>query len=267
MVWRTFKLAFCASALAVPLWALADEAPAPPPPPLAVKAQVGYVSSHGNTDAQTANAKLEVTLNSPDWKHDLQLAGLYGKSSDIVSAEMFDAQWQSSYNITNRFYAFGALHYDDDKFSGFQYQETLAAGGGYSVVKLKDATLDLQVGVGYRRLRPEEIDKDAAGEVISRTPLEAESGAVATATINGMYAFNSSTKLTEVVASGVRIGQYAAAERSGSAGGHVQDAVHRHRLRGQAQQQSAGAAGEDRFAHHLQPDVRVSTVGALSGCA
>ncbi|HEV2700176.1 MAG TPA: DUF481 domain-containing protein [Steroidobacteraceae bacterium] len=200
MVSRVLKVGPCVGLLVAPLWAMADDAPAPPPPPLVVKAQVGYVSSHGNTDAQTANAKLEVTLNSEMWKHDLLLAGLYGKSNDIVSAEMLDAQWQSNYNITNRLFAFGALHYDDDKFSGFQYQETLSAGLGYSLVKLKDATLDAQAGVGYRRLRPEEIDKDAAGEVIARIPGEAESGAVATASVKGMYAFNSSTKLTDVVA-------------------------------------------------------------------
>ena len=110
MVSRILKVISCMGLLAAPPWALADDAPAPPPPPLVVKAQVGYVSSHGNTDAQTANAKLEVTLNSDLWKHDLLLAGLYGKSTDIVSAEMFDAQWQSNYNITNRLFAFGALH-------------------------------------------------------------------------------------------------------------------------------------------------------------
>lgn len=179
--------------------ASADDTPAPPPPPFAVKAQVGYVSSHGNTDAQTANAKIEAIWNVDSWKHDLQLAGLYGKSNDIVSAEMLDAQWQSNYNITNRLFAFGNLHYDDDKFSGFQYQETLSAGIGYSIVKLKDATLDAQVGAGYRRLRPETIIKDDSGEVISRTPLDSESGVVVTANIKGMYAFNDSTKLTDVV--------------------------------------------------------------------
>jgi putative salt-induced outer membrane protein len=200
MVSRILKVVGCLGLLGAPLWVMADDPPAPPPPPLVVKAQVGYVSSHGNTDAQTANAKLEVILNSELWKHDLQLAGLYGQSNNIVSAEMFDAQWQSNYNFTDRLFGFGALHYDDDKFSGFQYQETISTGAGCSLVKLQDATLDVQVGVGYRRLRPELIDKDDTGDVISRTPLEAESGAVATATIKGMYAFNSSTKLTDVVA-------------------------------------------------------------------
>ena len=198
MASRTGTVSLALAWLGAPAWALAADAPAPPPPPLVVKAQAGYVSSHGNTDAQTANAKLDVVLNSPMWKHEFQFAGLYGKSNDIVSAEMLDAQWQSNYNITGRLFAFGALHYDDDKFSGFQYQETLSAGAGYSLVKLQDATLDVQAGVGYRRLRPELIDKDPSGEVIARVPLASQSSAVATATLNGMYAFNSSTKLTEV---------------------------------------------------------------------
>ncbi|MEJ0005334.1 MAG: DUF481 domain-containing protein [Steroidobacteraceae bacterium] len=201
MVVRYFQVVLSAGVLALPVSVRADDAPAPPPPPLAVKAQVGYVSSHGNTDAQTANAKIEAILNSDAWKHDLQLAGLYGKSNDIVSAESFDAQWQSNYNFTNRLFAFGALHYDDDKFSGFQYQETLSAGAGYSIVKLADATLDAQLGVGYRRLRPELLIKDpTTGDVIGRTPQDVETGVVATANIKGMYAFNTSTKLTDVVA-------------------------------------------------------------------
>jgi putative salt-induced outer membrane protein len=200
MVLRMLKVAVPVAVLAMPVLVRADDAPAPPPPPLVVKAQIGYVSSHGNTDAQTANAKFDVVYNADAWKHELQLAGLYGKSNDIVSAESLDAQWQSNYNFTNRLFAFGALHYDDDKFSGFQYQETVSAGVGYSLIKLADATLDAQVGVGYRRLRPEDLIKDASGNVIERVPEDVETGAVATANIKGMYAFNSSTKLTDVVA-------------------------------------------------------------------
>jgi len=201
MVARILQVILASAVLAAPVWVRADDTPAPPPPPLAVKAQVGYVSSHGNTDAQTANAKIEVIYTVDAWKHDLQLAGLYGKSNEIVSAESLDVQWQSNYNFTNRLFAFGALHYDDDKFSGFQYQETLSAGAGYSIVKLADATLDAQLGAGYRRLRPELLVKDpATGEVIARSPLDVETGIVATANIKGMYAFNASTKLTDVVA-------------------------------------------------------------------
>jgi putative salt-induced outer membrane protein len=204
MVSKILKSAVPAVLLAMPAVSLADDAPAapaPPPPPFVVTAQAGYVASHGNTQASTANLKFDAIFNDDAWKHEFTLQGLYGKSNDIVSAERLDAQWQSNYNITDRLYAFGSLHYDDDKFSGFQYQETAAAGLGYSIFKQADATLDAQAGIGYRRFRPEVIVKDpASGDVISRTPEDAQSGAVATVTVKGMYAFNASTKLIDTLA-------------------------------------------------------------------
>ncbi len=199
MVSNILKLGVPVALLAAPALVLADDPPAAPPPPLAVKAQVGYVASRGNTNAQTANAKVSVIYSTGDWKHDLELAGLYGKSNDIVSAERFVAGWQSNYSLSARTYVFGALDYIDDKFSGFQYQETVSSGLGYSIVKQADATLDAQVGVGYRRLRPELLVTQPDGQV-TRTPLAGESGAVATATIKGMYAFNAVTKIMDVLA-------------------------------------------------------------------
>ncbi len=199
MVSRILKATLPLTLLVAPVMAMADDTPAPPPPPLTVKAQIGYVSSHGDTNAQTANAKISVIYNTGDWKHDLELAGLYGKSNDIVSAERMVAGWQSNYNFSDRMFAFGALDYNDDKFSGFQYQETVSTGVGYSIVKLADATLDAQVGVGYRRLRPEELVPLPDGDY-QRIPEDEEGGAVATAAIKGMYAFNSSTKILDVLA-------------------------------------------------------------------
>jgi putative salt-induced outer membrane protein len=199
MVSRFLKACIPVALLPAAACVLADDAPAPPPPPLTVKAQAGYVSSHGDTNAQTANVKLGVVYTAGDWKHDLELAGLYGKSNDIVSAERFVAGWQSNYNFSPRMFVFGALDYNDDKFSGFQYQETASTGLGYSIVKLAAATLDAQVGIGYRRLRPEVLVTAPDGDV-TRTPQDAESGTVATATIKGSYAFNSVTKLTDVLA-------------------------------------------------------------------
>jgi putative salt-induced outer membrane protein len=202
MVSRILAAGISVASLAASAGVWADDAPAappPPPPPWIVKLEAGYVSSHADTNAQTGNAKLSVINNTGDWKHDLELAGLYGESNGIVNAERLVAGWQSNYNFSPSMYVFGALDYNDDKFSGFQYQETVSTGLGYSVFKLPDATLDVQAGVGYRRLRPELLVTEPDGDV-ARTPLDEESGAVATASIKGSYAFNTVTKLTDVLA-------------------------------------------------------------------
>src|ERR1700685_3708823 len=98
---------------------LAEYAP-PPPEGWSGKGQAGYVMSRGNTDTDSANAKLDLADYEGDWKHTLHLDGLYGRSGDLVSAERWSAQLQSNYQFTPRFFAFGAFHYLDDEFSGFE---------------------------------------------------------------------------------------------------------------------------------------------------
>ena len=113
----------------VPVVAFADD----PPPPQDVwtgKGQAGFVASQGNTQAQTANAALDMALVNGDWKHAFHLGGLYGESAQIVSAERWDTGWESDYSLSKTVFAFGALRYAHDMFSGFAYQASATGGTG-----------------------------------------------------------------------------------------------------------------------------------------
>lgn len=163
------------------------------------KGQAGYVMSRGNTDTDAANAKLDVFLLTPQWKHQLTLEGLYGKSGQVTSAERWDLREQSDYTITSKLFAFGALAYQDDRFSGFQYQASGSGGLGYKFFDSDTTKLAAQVGVGYRVLRPETLvpDPNGSGAIIAREPLDRESEAVGTAGIDFMHQFNTNTKLSD----------------------------------------------------------------------
>jgi len=177
---------------------LADDAPAPPPP-MGVwigKGQFGFLDSHGNSDAESANAKLDLLRYDGAWKNELYFGGLYGKSSGITSAERIEAHSQSNYTISGDFFAFGGLRYEHDEFDGFQYQASITVGLGYNVLDTKSDKLIVQVGAGYGRLRPETIDKDADGAVVSRTPLDSQSEALGTLGVDYSHAFNKSTMLS-----------------------------------------------------------------------
>jgi putative salt-induced outer membrane protein len=178
---------------AAPIMAHAED----PPPGWSGKGQAGYVQSRGNSDADSANAQLDVNYVQDAWKHTLTLDGLYGKSAGITSADRWDARLQSDYTITPRLFAFGALNYQDDKFSGFQYQASATGGLGYKFIDNASTKLAAQVGVGYRALRPEELIKDDTGAVVERIPEETQSEVVGTAGVDFEHAFNSSTKITD----------------------------------------------------------------------
>ena len=189
------KLLFPLMILA-PLAALADN----PPPPQDVwtgKGQAGVVASQGNTQAQTANAALDMALVNGDWKHAFHLGGLYGESAHIVSAERWDTGWESDYSLSRTVFAFGALRYAHDMFSGFEYQASATGGIGYKLADTAATKFDVQAGVGYRKLRPEELTKDATGKVTSRTLEPAEGSVVFTFGANYLQQLTSTTTLTD----------------------------------------------------------------------
>ncbi|HTW37905.1 MAG TPA: DUF481 domain-containing protein [Steroidobacteraceae bacterium] len=142
------------------------------------KGQLGYVASQGNSPATSANAVLDMSYLEMDWKHSLHFDFLYGEAANVVSAERWDALWQSNYNFTSSLYVFGNLAYVHDLFDGFEYQASGTAGIGYNVIKTDSTALSVQVGAGYLAQRPEEVNKDALGIVTSRVLLPTANTAV-----------------------------------------------------------------------------------------
>ncbi len=159
-------LALCVLAHAISAWA--DAAPPPPQDVWIGKGQFGFLNSHGNSDAESLNGSIDMLRYDGAWKNEFFLTGLYGKNAGIVSAERWETRGQSNYTISGNLFSFGALRYEHDLFDGFQYQASLTAGLGYKLINTDDTKLTAQAGAGYRRLRPEIIDKDATGLVISR---------------------------------------------------------------------------------------------------
>ena len=181
-----------------PVVALCDDAP--PPPPQGVwtgKGQAGYTSSQGNSEAKSANAALDAALVEGPWTHAFHLGGLYGQSAGIVAAERWDTNWQTNYAITDQLYTFGGLRYQHDLFSGFEYQASATAGMGYKVFNSDATKLDVQVGAGYKAFRPEDLVKNDAGQVISRTVLPTQTGAIGTVGVNYAQVLSSTTTLTD----------------------------------------------------------------------
>ncbi len=173
----------------------ADDAP-PPQDVWTGKGQAGFLSSKGNSDAKSFNAALDLTRYDGPWKHALDLAGLYGSSSGIVSAERWQARWQTNYDLTPKIFTFGALRFDHDMFSGFQYLASVTGGLGYKILDSADTKLTAQAGAGYRSLRPEDLVKDDTGAVVERTPGDRQGGAIFTAGLDYSQALTSTTTLS-----------------------------------------------------------------------
>ncbi|HEY6452945.1 MAG TPA: DUF481 domain-containing protein [Steroidobacteraceae bacterium] len=191
--------------LLAPVVPWADEAPPAPPnapapapaPGWSGKGEAGFVMSRGNSDADSANAKLDLADVAGDWKQAIHLEGLYARSAEVTSAERWAALAQSNYQFSPRVFAFGALHYLQDEFSGFQYQGDVTGGVGWKLLDSNADKLTAQIGAGYRRLRPEVLTLNAAGVVTARAEEPAQGSAIGTAGADYQHLFNASTKVTD----------------------------------------------------------------------
>jgi putative salt-induced outer membrane protein len=176
--------------------AFADDAPSPPAEPdWALRALAGYSKTGGNTDNSAGNFLFHVAHVIGDWKLLFAAEGLYGSTRGETTAQAWNARLQANYNITPKLYWYTGLRYDDDRFSGFAYQEAIKTGVGYHFIDDDATKLTAQIGVGYRRLRPEILVKDDVGGIISRTELSEESDAVLDGAVNFEHAFNEATKI------------------------------------------------------------------------
>jgi len=116
------------------------------------KGELGVVLARGNSEAETINAKLEMAKVSDEWKNAFTLAALQTASDGARSAERYGATWQTDFRFNSRSYWFSGARYEDDRFSGFNYQASLSSGLGHLFIEDDERKLFGQAGIGYRRL-------------------------------------------------------------------------------------------------------------------
>jgi putative salt-induced outer membrane protein len=117
------------------------------------KGEAGIVFATGNSRTETANVKLDLARELDRWKHGFGIAVLRASNNNVTNAERYGAVWQSNFKINDRSFWFGNLGYEQDEFSGFDYQASGTTGYGRKFIDTDTTKLTGQLGAGYRRLQ------------------------------------------------------------------------------------------------------------------
>ena len=117
---------------------------------------LGYVSTSGNSDTQTLNFAFDFGKDGPVWRHGLHLEAYNNSSDSERTAEKYLGSWQSNLKFNARQSMFFRGQYEEDKFSSYQNQTTLAIGYGHRLIDDDKVVLDLEAGPGYRRSKLQE---------------------------------------------------------------------------------------------------------------
>jgi putative salt-induced outer membrane protein len=114
------------------------------------KGEAGLALASGNTDSKTGNFKFDLASTVEQWKHAFGASAIYASADDATTSQRWEVREQSDYNFSARSFWFGSGRYEDDRFSGFDYQATVATGLGRHFID-NDATKFIgTAGVGYK---------------------------------------------------------------------------------------------------------------------
>jgi putative salt-induced outer membrane protein YdiY len=112
--------------------------------------EFGYLDTSGNTEETTITGKADINREKGDWRNKLLFDSLNSIASEERSAEKYFLSDRLAYQFNKYDYAFGYASYDDDRFSGFDYQATVAAGYGRRLLNNDSMHWDAEIGPGYR---------------------------------------------------------------------------------------------------------------------
>ena len=157
--------------------------------------ELGFITTSGNTDSENLNAKLGFSKEKGAWKHTVSIESIKNTTDDITSADSQTFKEKSRYTFGEKAYAFGRLRYEDDEFSGFDYQASITFGVGSQFINSEKHTLDASIGLGYRSIK-DSLTKESQEDGIVSGELAYEYRISKTASIGEAVLFESGDENT-----------------------------------------------------------------------
>lgn len=116
-----------------------------------VNAEFGYLITAGNSESKSINAGLDVLKIANLWQNTLLFNAYNTSEQKVTSSERYVLEGKTAYSLSdhNFFFVFGL--YENDRFSGYEYQVTTAGGVGRRLLKTDKVSFDLEMGPGFRR--------------------------------------------------------------------------------------------------------------------
>lgn len=136
------------------------------------EAELGLLITSGNTEETKVNSRLGLKHETQTWRNTGEFSSRYTEAEDQTTAEEYKAALEADYKFDDQQYWFLRGSYEDDRFSGYDFESTLTTGYGNRVWQAGERSfLDLSVGGGYRynKLKEDNADgRDVEEEAIAR---------------------------------------------------------------------------------------------------
>ena len=173
--------------------------------------EFGFASATGNTRSQNINAKLGLNQENDQWKNTFFIDALRSKNQQKVvdaagntltqlntTADRYDGGASVGLKLDPRSYIVGAARYEHDEFGSNLWQGIVSLGYGYIALKDNRTELSFEIGPGYKRYRPADVNLLVGGVVVrQQQPVIGE--VVARGLVNYKYKLTDNTAFEDTL--------------------------------------------------------------------
>jgi len=159
------------------------------------KGEAGLALASGNTDSKNGNVKLDLADTVGLWKHAFGATAAYVATGGDTTGQRWEVHEQSDYNFSAKSFWFGAGRYEDDRFSGFNYQATLSTGIGRHFIDNATTKFTGTAGVGYKIFETQDVFDDTGTVLLQKGASDNE--VVFRGTLDFTHKLTDTTKLLD----------------------------------------------------------------------
>jgi len=112
--------------------------------------EVGAVFTTGNTKSDNVKVKVDSTREGEKYRNNVHFDTLRSSKDSTKTAQKLYGSYQLDFKFDDDRSLFGRVAYEDDLFSGYDYQADLSVGYSQRLIHDEIHSLSADVGVGYR---------------------------------------------------------------------------------------------------------------------
>lgn len=113
--------------------------------------ELGVLVTTGNTEETNIKGRLGLVHEVETWRNTGDFRTNYSEADDETTAEEYQAALETDYKFSENQYWFLRGAYENDRFSGYDFESSATTGYGHRVWTAGERSfLDLSAGAGYR---------------------------------------------------------------------------------------------------------------------
>lgn len=123
------------------------------PKPREFTADVGYVSTTGNTEISALNLGEKLVLRSGRWEHRQGFGSVYASQDRKQTSNLIFTNWRSDWTFRPRLSLFGYVGFDRNEFAGISRRFEEAVGLSAKLVTLPNDQWTVEAGLALNQQR------------------------------------------------------------------------------------------------------------------